>query len=104
MGGLQFFAAQDPQTVLASGNILAILALIIVTLATVLALVTRYFIKKLDGKDLEIRDLNKLIYNEGKVHASDYKEMSNDYREVVQANSQNMALLGEKIEVVKGRR
>lgn len=101
---LSYFAAQDPQTVLASGNILAILALIIVTIATVLALITRYFVKKLDTKDVEIKELNKLIYNEGKAHAADYKEMSNDYREVVQANSQNMALLGEKIEVVKGRR
>lgn len=100
----QTFAATDPVTALSSGNYLILLAFIIVTLAGVIIALTRYFTKKLDGKDLEIRELNKLIYTDGKAHAADYREVSNDYRDVVQLNSQNMALFGEKIEVAKGRR
>lgn len=101
---LSQFAAQDPQTVLSSGNTVAILALIIVTLAGVIV----YLVRKSDTQSkadaAEIKELNKLLYSEQKAHTLDYREMSNDYREVVQGNSQNMALFGEKIEVVKGRR
>lgn len=96
---MDFFAAQDPQTILTSGNTVAILALIIVTLAGVIV----YLVRKLDNKDTEIRDLNKLIFSEGKTHAADYKELAEKNQEVLQGNSQNMALFGEKIEVVKGR-
>lgn len=100
---LVHFAAQDPQTILASGNILAIMALIIVTLAGVII----YLARKLDVQQresaTEIKELNKLLYSEQKAHTLDYREMSNDYREVVQANTQTSALIGEKIEVLKGR-
>lgn len=105
MLGLSIFAADtDPLSALSSGNYLILLAFIIVVLAGVVAILTRYFVKKLDDKDLEIRELNKLIYTEGKAHSADYKEMARDNQEVLQSNSQNMALFGEKIEVVKGRR
>lgn len=98
------FAATDPVQALSSGNYLLLLAFIIVVLAGVIIAIVRYFIKKLDDKDAEIKALNQLIYTDGKAHAADYKEVSNDYRDVVQLNSQNMALFGEKIEVAKGRR
>lgn len=100
---LSYFAATDPQTTLSSGNLNAILALIIVTLAGVIVILVRYFVKKLDAKDIEIRDLNRLIYENQKAHTSDYKEMAKDNQEVLQSNSQNMALFGAKIEVAKGK-
>ena len=99
----KIFAAQDPQTVLSSGNTVAILALIIVTLAGVVI----YLARKLDNQQRdsasEIKELNKLLYSEQKAHTLDYREMSNDYRDVVQANTQTTALIGEKIEVLRGR-
>ena len=98
------FAVADPQTTLASGNILAILALIIVTLAAVIVMLTRYFVKKLDAKDGEIKELNKIIYADGKTHAADYKDLAEKNTEVLQSNSQNMALFGAKIEVVRGNK
>lgn len=97
-------AATDPVQALSSGNYLLLLAFIIVTLAGVIIAITRYFIKKLDTKDIEIKELNKLIYTEQKAHAVDYRELAKDNQEVLLSNSQNMALFGEKIEVVKGRR
>lgn len=73
-----------------------------------LIIVVVYLVKKQDRKDAEhvaeVKALNQLIFTENKAHAADYKEMSNDYREVVQGNSQNMALFGAKIEVAKGKR
>lgn len=98
----QTFAATDPQTVLASGNILAVLALIIVTLAGVIIVLTRYFVKKLDAKDLEIRDLNKLVYSEQKAHVADYKTMAEKDQAVLLGNAQANTLLATKIEAVKG--
>lgn len=101
---LRFFAAQDPQTVLSSGNTVAILALIIITLAGVVVYLARELKVQQRDSAAEIKELNKLLYAEQKAHTLDYREMSNDYREVVQGNSQAMALFGEKIQVVKGRR
>ena len=98
------FAAQDPQSVLASGNVLAILALIIVTLAGVIIYLARKLDKQASDSAAEIKALNKIIYDEGKAHAADYRELAKDNQEVLLSNSQNMALFGEKIEVVKGRR
>lgn len=99
---LETFAATDPQQVLASGNVLAILALIIVTLATVIVLLTRYFVKKLDAKDLEIKDLNKLVYTEQKTHVADYKSMAEKDQTILLGNAQANQLLAAKIEAVKG--
>lgn len=99
---LHHFAATDPQTTLASGNVLAILALIIVTLASVIALLTRYFVKKLDFKDTEIKELNKLIYTEQKAHVEDYKNMAEKDQAVLLGNAQANQLLAAKIEAVKG--
>lgn len=93
------FAAADPQTVLSSGNTVAILALIIVTLAGVIV----YLVKKNDNKDTEIRDLNRLLLAENKNHTADYKEMAKDNQEVLQGNSQSNQLLAAKIETVKGQ-
>lgn len=101
---LSTFAATDPVTALSSGNYLLLLAFIIVTLAGVIVALTRYFTKKLDSKDTEIRDLNKLIYTEGKAHTLDYREMAKDNSEVLQGNSQSIQLMAAKIEAVKGQR
>lgn len=99
---LDVFAVTDPQATLASGNILAILALIIVTLATVIALLTRYFVKKLDSKDVEIKELNKLVFNEQKAHVQDYKTMAEKDQTILLGNAQANQLLAAKIEAVKG--
>lgn len=96
----RFFAAQDPQTVLSSGNTVAILALIIVTLAGVIV----YLVKKNDNQATEIRDLNRLLLAENKSHTADYKEMAKDNQEVLQGNSQSIQLMAAKIEAVKGDR
>lgn len=100
----RFFAASDPQTVLSSGNTLAILALIIVTLAGVVI----YLARKLDKRDTdhatEVRELNKLIFTESKAHTADYREMAKDNQEVLQGNSQSIQLMAGKIEAVKGQR
>lgn len=103
MGALETVAAQDPQTVLSSGNTLAILALIIVTLAGVVVYMARKLDKQATDSAAEIKELNKLLYSEQKAHTIDYREMSNDYREVLQSNTQTNALIGEKIEILKGR-
>lgn len=92
------FAATDPQTVLSSGNTVAILALIIITLAGVIV----YLVKKGDNQATEIRDLNRLLLAENKNHTADYKEMAKDNQEVLQGNSQSNMLLAAKIEAVKG--
>lgn len=101
---LDRFAATDPQTVLSSGNTVAILALIIVTLAGVIVYLARKIDKQAADSAAEIKSLNKVIYEDGKLHAADYKEMAKDNTEVLRSNSQNMALFGEKIEVAKGLR
>jgi len=101
---LSYFATTDPVEALSSGNYLILLAFIIVTLAGVIVALTRYFTKKLDSKDIEIRDLNKLIYTEGKAHTLDYREMAKDNSEVLQGNSQSIQLMAAKIEAVKGQR
>lgn len=98
------FATTDPVEALSSGSYLILLAFIIVTLAGVIVALTRYFTKKLDSKDTEIRDLNKLIYTEGKAHTLDYREMAKDNSEVLQGNSQSIQLMAAKIEAVKGQR
>ena len=98
------FAVSDPQTVLSSGNTIAILALIIVTLAGVVV----YLARKLDvqARDSanEIKELNAQLVNEVKTHAVDYKEMAKNDQAVLGNTSQTMAIFGEKIEVAKGRR
>lgn len=104
MQGLHVFSITDPQTTLASGNILAILALIIVVLAGVVVYLARKLDKQASTSAAEIKELNKLIYADQKAHADDYKAMAKDNQEVLQSNSQNMALFGAKIEVVKGSR
>lgn len=101
---MQFFAATDPQAVLSSGNLAAILALIIVTLAGVVVYLARKIDKQATDSAAEIKELNKLIFAEGKAHTSDYREMAKDNQEVLQGNSQSNALLAAKIEAVKGQR
>ena len=100
---LSFFAAADPQTTLSSGNIQAILALIIVVLAGVVV----YLARKLDvsqrDSSAEIKALNAQLLSENKAHTLDYREMAKDNQEVLQLNSQSNTLLATKIEAVKGR-
>lgn len=98
------FAAQDPQTVLASGNILAIMALIIVTLAGVVIYLARKLDKQATDSAAEIKELNKSLYSEQKAHTLDYREMAKDNQEVLQGNSQSIQLMTAKIEAVKGQR
>lgn len=100
---LSMFAAQDPQTILSSGNAAAILALIVVTLAGVVIYLTRKLDKQTTDNAAEIKELNKLIYNEQKEHTADYREMAKDNQEVLQGNSQSIQLMAAKIEAVKGR-
>ena len=97
------FAAQDPQTILSSGNTVAILALIIVTLAGVVIYLARKIDKQASDSATEIKELNKLIYNEQKEHTADYREMAKDNQEVLQGNSQSIQLMAAKIEAVKGQ-
>lgn len=69
-----------------------------------LIIVVVYLARKLDKKDVEIKELNKLLLDENKAHTADYKEMAKDNQEVLQGNSQSNALLTAKIEAVKGDR
>lgn len=66
-----------------------------------------YLARKLDSQQrdsaTEIKDLNKLLYSEGKAHATDYKDMAKNDQLVLQGNSQSNELLAAKIEAVKGR-
>lgn len=100
---MALFAATDPQTTLASGNIVAIEALIIVVLAGVVVYLAKKLFDNQRDSAAEIKELNKLLYSEGKAHAADYKEMAQKDQEVLQLNSQSQTLLATKIEAVKGQ-
>lgn len=99
-----YFAVSDPQTVLSSGNTIAILALIIVTLAGVVVYLARKLDVQARDSAAEIKALNAQLVAEVKTHAVDYKEMARNDQAVLGNTSQTMALFGEKIEVAKGRR
>lgn len=101
---LSYFAVADPQTVLSSGNTIAILALIIVTLAGVVVYLARKIDKQATDSATHIKDLNAQLVSEVKTHATDYKEMAKNDQAVLGNTSQTMAIFGEKIEVAKGRR
>lgn len=100
----RYLAVSDPQTVLSSGNTIAILALIIVTLAGVVVYMARKIDKQAADSANEIKALNAQLVSEVKTHAVDYKEMARNDQAVLGNTSQTMALFGEKIEVAKGRR
>lgn len=101
---LDYFAVSDPQTVLSSGNTIAILALIIVTLAGVVVYLARKLDVQATKSATDIKELNAQLVSEVKTHAVDYKEMAKNDQAVLGNTSQTMALFGEKIEVAKGRR
>lgn len=101
---LHLFSVADPQTTLSSGNALAILALIVVTLAGVVVYLVRKLDKQATDSANEIKELNKILYAEQKTHSADYREMAKDNQDVLQGNSQSNALLAAKIEAVKGQR
>lgn len=101
---LSYFAVSDPQTVLSSGNTIAILALIIVTLAGVVVYLAKKLFDSQRDSALEIKQLNQQLLSENKAHTEDYREMSKNDQAVIGNTSQTLALFGEKIEVVKGRR
>lgn len=98
---LSLFAATDPQSgifdYLFTQGILGVVCIGLIV-------VVIYQQKKSDKKDEKIDALNALLLSENKTHTADYKEMAQKNQEVLQGNSQNMALFGEKIEVAKGRR
>lgn len=100
---LPLFAVTDPQTTLASGNIYAILALIIVVLAGVVVYLAKKLFDSQTTSAVEIKELNKIIYADGKAHAADYKEMAKNDQIVLQGNSQSNELLAAKIEAVIGK-
>lgn len=100
----QVLAATDPQTTLASGNILAILALIIVTMAGVIIYLAKKLFDQQRDSAAEVRRLNDLLLSESKAHTLDYREMSANDQAVIGNTSQTLAVFGEKIEVAKGRR
>ena len=101
---LSYLAVSDPQTVLSSGNTIAILALIIVTLAGVVVYLARKLDVQATKSAADIKELNAQLVSEVKTHATDYKEMAKNDQAVLGNTSQTMALFGEKIEVAKGRR
>jgi predicted Holliday junction resolvase-like endonuclease len=96
------FAATDPQTTLSSGNAVAILALIVVTLTGVIV----YLARKIDvlqrDSAAEIKMLNAQLLAENKAHTQDYREMAKDNQEVLQLNSQSNTLIATKIEAIRG--
>lgn len=96
---LSFFAVTDPQTTLSSGNAIAILALIVVTLAGVVV----YLVRKLDNRDSKIEVLNTLLLTELRTHTEDYREMAKNDQMILQGNSQSNQLLAAKIEAVQGK-
>lgn len=98
---LGLFAVTDPQTTLASGNVLAILALIIVVQAGVVVYLSRKLDKQTTASLNDIKALNQIIYGDAKAHAADYKDMAEKNAEVLQLNSQSNTLLATKIEGVR---
>lgn len=100
---LSLFAAADPQTTLASGNIVAIEALIIVVLAGVVAYITKKLFDNQRDSAAEIKSLNQARIDDGKAHTADYKEMAKNDQTVLLGNAQASELLAGKIEAVKGR-
>lgn len=101
---LSYLAVSDPQTVLSSGNTLAILALIIVTLTGVIVYLARKLDNQATNSAAEIKGLNAQLLADSKEHAQDYKEMAQANAEVLQLNSQSNTLLATKIEAVKDQR
>lgn len=97
-----FFAATDPQATLSSGNLAAILALIIVTLAGVVVYLAKKLFDNQRDSAAEIKELNKLIYTEQKDHVADYRQMAEKDQAVLLGNAQANQLLAAKIEAVKG--
>lgn len=100
---MHLFAVADPQTTLASGNVLAILALIIVTLAGVVIYQARRMDKKDTDHATEVKALNNQLLEEMRNHSADYRQMAEKDHEVMQLTSQTQQLMAAKIEAVKER-
>lgn len=98
---LSYFAATDPGTgifdFLFTQGVLGVCLIMAI-------IVIIYQQKKLDKKDDKIDILHNARLEDSKTHTTDYREMAEREQAVLSSNSQNMALFGEKIEVVKGRR
>lgn len=84
--------SSDPLAVLSSGNMLLVLAFLIVILASVVV----YQQRRIDL-------LYKQLFDENKLHVADYREMAKSNQEVLQVNSQANSLLAAKIEAVRGK-
>lgn len=99
---LTLFAAVDPQTTLTSGNAVAILALIIVTLAGVVVFLAKKLFDNQRDSAAEIKELNKLIYQIQISHTSDYRQMAEKDQTALLGIAHSQELLSGKIEAVKG--
>lgn len=105
MSVLQTFAATDPGTgifnYLFTQGVLGVVCVGLI-------IVVVYQQKKADRKEEryegEIKALNALLVATIQAHANDYQEMAKDNQEVMSNSSHTLALFGEKIEIVKGRR
>ena len=64
-----------------------------------LGVVIIYQQKKNDKKDLRIEELHGIILALVKEHATDYHDLAKEATEVMRQDSQNIAILSEKIQV-----
>lgn len=69
-----------------------------------LIIVVVYLTRKLDKKDIRIDELQEARLADNKAHTLDYRDMAKDEQEVMNNTSQNLRVMTEKIEIVKGRR
>lgn len=68
-----------------------------------LGIVVVYQQRKIDKLIDKIQTFNDLLLSRTETHAEDFLELSKKNIEVLQSNSQNMALLGEKIQIARGK-
>ena len=98
---MYYFAATtvtDPQSYFLSQGVLGV---VLVVLAGAFVLYYRSAEKAKTDKDIEIKALNKIIYDIQDARRVDYKETAKEVTDVLQDNSQNLRILSEKIEVGK---
>lgn len=69
----------------------------------VLGLVIIYLQRKIDARDKTIQELNNLLLSTVKGHSGEFHTLAKETTEVMRQNSQNVAILSEKIEVGRKR-
>jgi hypothetical protein len=95
---LFFAATTDPTTYFLQQGLLGV---VLVVLAGAFVLYYRSSEKAKSDRDLEIKGLNKIIYDIQELRRVDYKDTTKEVTDVLQDNSQNLRILSEKIEVGK---